>query len=171
MGEITESKRRHYVGDDADKDSIPAGGKAFGDSYHANDKGKQYYWNGTAWKTGLGYEYVARDAVSAWDKGIGDVTADGAFHVDGFDFTGIVPAGAVAVHYYMLVNDDAVGNSFIIRRDAGTGGVQRIAVTVNVANQADAVHGIVGINADRLMDYLVSAGVDEIRLAILGWFI
>lgn len=170
MGDITESKRRHYVGTDADKDTIPAGGKSKGDSYHANDKGKQYYWNGANWKTGLGYEFVPR-APNAWDKQIGDFTTDGTWKVNGLDISGIVPAGAVAVMLRLQISDDAAGSAFWILSAAGTAMAEFLANT-QAAGMVTEVHGVISISADRLLDYKGSnLAFTTINLAVLGWFI
>lgn len=49
MGEIIEKKRRDYSGLDADKASIPAGGKAVNDTFLATDTKILYFWDGVAW--------------------------------------------------------------------------------------------------------------------------
>ena len=171
MGEVTESRRRHYVGDDADKASIPAGGKSFGDSYHANDKGKQYYWDGTAWKTGLGYEYVPR-AVAAVDFGLGDFGVRDAWQADALDFTGIVPAGAVAVHAMVSVRGSAASLTFGFRANATTKTLNKIEVNTQVANVFTSyVDSVVFIDTDRLADYFNKTGIDTINMIVLGWFI
>jgi len=171
VGEIIESTRRHYIGADADKDLIPAGGKAFGDSYHANDKGKQYYWNGANWKTGLGYEYVPRDAPAA-DFAIGDFPIKDAYQADGLDLTGIVPAGAVAVHIVVKIRGTAAGLTFGIRANATTKVFNRIEVLTQVANVFTSnVDCLINIDADRLVDYYHATNMNIIEVVILGWCI
>lgn len=49
MGEIIEKRRRFYSGLDADKASIPAGGKAIQDVYFATDTKISYFWDSVAW--------------------------------------------------------------------------------------------------------------------------
>ena len=49
MGLITERKVRNYYGVDADKASIPAGGKTTGDHYFTTDTKVIYRWDGGAW--------------------------------------------------------------------------------------------------------------------------
>ena len=170
MGEIIESKRRHYVGDDADKDSIPAAAKAFGDSYHANDKGKQYYWNGTAWKTGLGYEYVPR-RVAAADFAVGAFTTDGTWKIDGLDLSGIVPAGAIAVLLSINLADDAAGNFFIVRANATDTG-NDLGQTTQVANIGIRTPAVVAIDSNRLLDYIGSnVAFTTIDIWVTGWYI
>lgn len=170
MGEIVESRRRHYVGVDADKASIPAGGKSPGDSYHANDKGKQYYWDGANWKTGLGYEFVPRP-LSAWDWTEATLTLDGTWKVDGLDTTAIVPAGAVAIVFLASIIDNAIGTRFRIRQSVGDSSEVLFLETL-VANQPGPnVFSIVPCDADRLLDYHGVAGTDSLDLAIIGYFI
>ena len=170
MGEIIESKRRHYVGDDADKNTIPAGAKAFGDSYHANDKGKQYYWNGTAWKTGLGYEYVPR-AATTHDIDEGDLTEDGTWKIDGLDLSAIVPDGAKAVVLGVRMADDAANSILQIRQNVTAAGVVK-NLTTQVANIEVEGHATLGIDSNRLMDYSASnLAFTYIRITVLGWYI
>lgn len=170
MGEITEGTRRHYLGADADKDSIPAVVKDRGDSFHANDSKKQYYWNGTAWKTGLGYEYVPR-AVEARDFETGAFTADGTWKVDGLDLSGIVPAGAVAVQLSIVVKDDAANSEFTVRKNA-THDINDLFALTHVANIAEFPSGVIMIDSDRLLDYRASNLVwTYIYVTVMGWFI
>lgn len=49
MGEVTEKRRRHYSGLDADKATIPAAGKAVGDRFFATDTKIYYFWDGVGW--------------------------------------------------------------------------------------------------------------------------
>lgn len=170
MGDITEKRMRHYTGADADKDSIPAGGKSPGDSYHGNDSKKQYYWNGTAWKTGLGYEYIPI-SIAVWDWSHATLTLDGAWHVDGLDFGAKgVPVGAVAAHVNIKVKDDAAGQQFAIRPVAGSE-VNGVNLYTQVANIESVFHGIMRLDADLLADYYGVAGLDAVYIAILGYFI
>jgi len=170
VGEIIESRRRHYIGGDADKDSIPAAGKSFGDSYHANDKGKQYYWNGSAWKTGLGYEFVER-LTNAPDRQVGDFITDGTFKVDGFSLAGIIPLGTIAVRLKFDVTDDAAGSSFLVRRDA-VNIYNSAAVVTQVANIPRNAIRDISIDSDRLLDYLGSnLAFTLIDITVLGWYI
>lgn len=170
MGEIIESTRRHYVGDDADKALIPAGGKSEGDSYHANDKGKQYYWNGTAWKTGLGYEFVPR-AIAGADFAVGDLTLDGTWKVNGLDLSAIVPAGAVAVLLFGFIKDNAADQVFAIRGNATDKALNQLNMRSQVANIEYYMDFTVMIDADRLVDYNGVAGIDNINLYVKGWYI
>ncbi len=170
MGDITEKRMRHYIGADADKNTIPAAAKAFGDSYHANDKGKQYYWNGTAWKTGLGYEFVER-LVNAHDKDEADFTTDGTYKVNGLDLSGIVPEGAVVVKLQVSILDDAADSQLVLRRDAAQGR-NVIDLRTQVANIATTLTQDVSIDSDRLLDYMGSNLVfAAIRVTVIGWFI
>jgi len=173
VGEIIESSRRHYVGDDADKDLIPAAGKSFGDSYHANDKGKQYYWDGTAWKTGLGYEYVPRytDLVGDWNQGSG-LTENGAWQADGLNCAAKgVTLGAKAIHFILQMSDDAAGTSVQVRQSAASpGSVGQVAMQVAGVGTG-YYHYIVHCDENRLLDYAISAGITAYVIIIAGWYI
>lgn len=172
MGEITESTRRHYLGADADKDTIPAAGKERGDSYHANDKGKQYYWDGTNWKTGLGYEYVPR-AIAAFEKTQADFTLDGGYHdldISAAPFN--VPVGAMAVHIIVAIKDDAVPTDFVVRGNDTTRAVNYVSVITQVANIfAPYMHAVIFIDGVLNLRYKGIVGTDAIRFALLGWWI
>lgn len=171
MGEIIESTRRHYVGDDADKNSIPAVGKSFGDSFHANDKGKQYYWNGTAWKTGLGYEYVPRDVV-AIDFTQVDFTINSNWHTGWTGIQGIVPEGAVAVHLELALADGVAGKKGELRGNATTKALNTLNNRTQVAGLTTPyMQGILNMDSNRLVDYFFDTGMDTIVLKVLGWFI
>lgn len=169
MGLITEKRMRHYVGADADKASIPAAGKSEGDSYHANDKGKQYYWDGANWKTGLGYEYVPR-LTNAWDKGTGDFTTDGTAKVNGLDLSAIVPAGAVGVVLHAEIKDDATDSYLYIYHSAAAT-ISGIRLRTQVANLDIAQTAVLPIDTDRKLDYQgANLAFANIAVSVVGWF-
>lgn len=170
MGEITEKRMRHYVGADADKDLIPADAKDPGDSFHANDTKKQYYWNGTDWKTGVGYEFVPR-AVTALDFNTGNFTRDGAYHVDGLDLTGIVPVGTIAVHIELVIRATAANVFGGFRANATTKTYNRILPYTQVANITFSQEAFLYIDSNRLVDYIFDAQIDNIGVTIKGWMI
>lgn len=167
MASVTTCKRNHWTGLDADKSGVSP---TIGDTYAATDTLKLYYGNGSAWKTGLGYEFVPRN-VTAWDKQVGDFTADGVWKVDGLDLSAIVPVGAVAVRLRLSVDDDAANSLMHIRQNA-TNVRNGLAVKTHVANIGNEGQGDVNIDADRLLDYNASNLVFvSIDLAVLGWLI
>lgn len=168
MGEVKAYRKKHWTGLDADLASVP--NPQIGDSYLATDKNKLYYWEGGAWKTGLGYEYVPR-SVTAWDVTQVTLTLDGAWKINGLALQVIVPAGAVAIHGMITMKDDAADKTFYIRQNA-----------VNILNSMQAptqvanvwipnMHFIIQCDADRLLDYKGDAGIDFVNIAVEGWFI
>lgn len=168
MGVVTAYRKRHWTGLDADLASVP--NPQIGDSYLATDKNKLYYWEGGAWKTGLGYEYVPR-AVTTHDFDKTAFITDGTSKVNGLDLTGIVPVGAKAVHLLLEIADDAAGNYFSISQNAVNIG-NKITVYTQVANIYNLQHSFVAIDTDRLMDYVGSNVVfTAIFVYVLGWVI
>lgn len=169
MADITIVKRQHYSGLDADKASVTG---AVGETYGATDSGKLYYWNVSlsAWKTGLGYEFVDRLA-NAPDKQVGDFTTNGAWQVNALDLSGIVPAGAVAVKIAIKITDDAADSYFQIRHSAGQS-ESFIQGKVPVAHQGHRQVEDVSIESDRLLDYKGSnLAFQAIDVTVLGWYI
>jgi len=170
VGDIIEKRMRHYVGLDADKASIPAGGKSKGDSYHANDKGKQYYWNGANWKTGLGYEYVPL-LKAAWDWDITDLTDDGAWKVNALDASakGVV-VGATGIVTVGFIRGNAASLNAALRHSAGAH-ISGCDLYTQVANVYMYYQCVMPIDSDLLFDYLAVAAIDAFNIAITGYFI
>lgn len=169
MGEVKEYRKKHWVLDlDADLASVPNPG--LGDTVLTKDKKKLYYWQGGAWKTGLGYEFVPR-SVAALDFNEGAFTTDGNWKVDGLDLSGIVPAGAVAVALNVYVSDDAANSTFQFQQDA-TNKYNSIIVVTQVAGIPIQHSEVIVINSDRLLDYKGSnLAFASINVTVVGWFI
>lgn len=126
--------------------------------------------NVTPAKASLGFgRYVPRN-LNAWDKQIGDFTTDGNFKLNGLDVSGIVPAGAVAVHLRIELSDDAANSLFIVRADAAFAEAQ-MRTRTQVANISLDLNGVIPISSDRLLDYYGSNLVFiAINVGVLGWF-
>lgn len=170
MGTVKAYRKTHWVvALDTDLASIP--NPQLGDTALTEDKKKLYYWEGGAWKTGLGYEYVPRAVVAA-DFGLGDFTLDGAWHVDDLDLSAIVPADAVAVHLNIVARGNAASLTLNLRANATTKVSNTLYVTTQVANVTTfEAHGIVYVDSDRLLDTYASVGLNIAGVTVLGWFI
>ena len=170
MVDVKVLARKHYSGVDADKAGVAG---VLGDTYAANDSGKFYYWNDSlsAWKTGLGYEYVPRE-VPAIDLTIAGFPNKDAWQVNGLDLTGIVPAGAVAVHLAAKIRGTATNLAFGLRANATTKAFNSLELTTQVANlYTHWIDFVVYIDVDRLVDYLHQTNLNWIGVNILGWYI
>lgn len=170
MADVLEVKRKHYSGLDADKAGITG---VLGDTYAANDSGKAYYWNDalSAWKTGLGYEFVPRRAADI-DKTLVDFTTDGNYKINGLDLSGIVPAGAVAVALKVALSDDAANSFFHIRTNATDSDENTLSSRTQVATITIYNNGVIPIDSDRLLDYQGSNLVFiAINVTVIGWWI
>lgn len=166
MADITICQRNDYSGLDADK---PASAN-LADTYNASDTGKKYYWNGSAWVTGLGTEYVAR-VTNGVDKQVGDFTTDASWKNDGLDLSGIIPSGAVAVHLLITIEDELVGSKFRIRKDVASSSNRYYGVTY-LADKGIDSHVIIALDSNRLLDYFGdNVGFVTIDVTVLGWFI
>ncbi len=180
MGEITEKRRRDYSGLDADKASIPAGGKAVNDTFLATDTKTLYFWDGVSWidvqivltaKAELGFgRYVPR-AVAAVDFTIVDFTVDSAWHVDGLNLSGILPAGALAAHMRLNLLNNVANTPGSVRGNATTKVENKLTAMSHVAGIICEKQGVVFVDSNRLLDYTFVTGIDAINLYVLGWYI
>ncbi|MBA7649945.1 hypothetical protein ES703_57744 [subsurface metagenome] len=173
MGDIIEQKRRYYSGVEADMASIPAGGRAVGDQFFATDTKLLYQYDGTNWNlAGAGFgRYVPR-AATGWDFIENDgIVDDGNWKVDGLDCSAIVPAGAVAIEFAMLLKDNAASSVFNMRANATTKEYNQIKTLTQVANIEVNAYVVLMCDADRLLDYVVTNDVINARLVITGWYI
>ncbi|GAH84476.1 unnamed protein product, partial [marine sediment metagenome] len=144
--DVTHRVRKTMYGLDADKSNIPA---AAGDHYYATDTFIDYVWDGTYWRGGS--SFIPR-SVDVPDFAVGAFTTDGTWKVNGLDLSGIVPVGAIAVLLETEVSDDAANSLISIIKNAASN-YDRITGSVYVANQTIRQKGVVGIDADRLLDY------------------
>ncbi|MBA7650771.1 hypothetical protein ES703_58582 [subsurface metagenome] len=168
MGTIKAYRKTHWViALDADLASIP--NPQLGDTVLTEDKKKLYYWQGGAWKTGLGYEFVPRNP-AAPDFTKVDFTLAAGWQVDALDLSGIVPAGAVSVRLRIYYNHAAV-SYFSIRKNAVDLEVF-LQTQVNLANTPDQITQDMNIDSDRLVDYVGQhTPVTTLDVSVCGWFI
>lgn len=99
-----------------------------------------------------------------------DLTTDGTWR--DLDLSSIVPDGATAVLVEVTLNDDAVGKTFKLRKDANTNIVNTLRQYTQVANQSIIFSGIVSITAARVVEYYGSDTTwTSVTISIRGWWI
>lgn len=167
MGTVKAYRKTHWViALDADLASIP--NPQLGDTALTEDKKKLYYWEGGAWKTGLGYETVPTEkAAEDWTEA--NFTLDGTLKANGLDLTGKVPVGTKIVGFVMQITHASAGEQFMLSANETTKLYNRFGLTTHAANIPSGwIYGRVYIDADRLLDYLGDAGLD-ISLIVVDW--
>jgi len=127
--------------------------------------------NVTKAKAELGFgRYVPR-AVATHDWGLGDFTVDGALHADGLDCSAIVPVGAIAIHFLVYCRDDAAGSEVALYANQTTKALNYIDARAPVANISVYEHGVIYCDSNRLIDYLITNGMDVLGVSVLGYYI
>lgn len=165
MGVILEFKRQAYSGAVADMAEITP---ADGDTFHATDTDQLFIGHGGSWVHHPRF-FPRPAAVADFDQN--DLTLDGAWHVNGFNLSGIVPVGTVAVALRVVISDDAATTRFELRTNASTHLQNVIIDRMQVANVPNYVCDIISIDPDRLLDYFASVGVGTILVTVIGWWV
>jgi hypothetical protein len=124
-------------------------------------------YTGSGWTNTAGY--VGR-SLSGWDyTHSAGLTRDGTYRT--LDLSAIVPAGAKAVGVQAFCKDALTGiQLWIMGGGSNTGGLsvmQNITQTANVYIGGTAV---VSCSTNRTIQYAVNASMDEVYIAITGWF-
>ena len=112
--------------------------------------------------------YVDRGDPAAADWVIGALTADGTYR--DLDCSGVVPAGAIGIDFYVFIMDDVVSRQLTLRKKGNTNEFN----TLVVLNQAAGVYGFgngtVPCNAGRVVEYkLTNAVITDVGIVITGW--
>lgn len=169
MGEIKAYRKTHWVAAlDADLANIP--NPAVGDTVLTEDKKKLYYWQGGAWKTGLGHEFVSRSVMTG-DIRINTLTRDNAWHYNGIDLSGIIPAGAVAALIYFSLKASAANKNFVLGGDIQVYAYDALNQKTQLANVDIYREGKTFIDTDRLIDYICEAADADGWITVKGWYI
>lgn len=114
--------------------------------------------------------YVDRGDPSAADYLVADLTTDGAFH--DLDLSSIVPAGAKAVRFSIVLIDDLVAAVVLLRQKGNTNIYNIDRTGIQVANQAIVASPIVSCSTARIVEYLTTnTTFTYIGITIRGWFI
>lgn len=127
---------------------------------------------GTDVQLGVGgaiHQYVDRGDPSAWDFQIGDLTTDGTWR--DLDLSSIVPSGAVAVHLYVLVQDDSANKNIKFRKNGNANNYNVSTVRSIVANQNSQQDIIVSCDSNRIVEYKASnTSWTQIIILVKGWW-
>lgn len=103
------------------------------------------------------------------DFGIGDFTTNDAWH--DLDLSGIVPAGAKAVALSVLIKDNAINSTFLLRKNGNTGGVNVSKMRTQVANLFHDGDCIVALDSNRIIEYYATSTVwTGIDITVKGWW-
>lgn len=113
--------------------------------------------------------YVPR-LVTSYDFLLGSFPVSGAWQVDGLNLSGIVPAGARAVHLGIVAISPVGPSNFVLRRD-GVNLTNTINCSPVLAGVPMDKTDILAIDSDMLVDYYIAADITTLQLAVLGWFI
>lgn len=114
--------------------------------------------------------YVDRGDPSSIDKTLADFTCDGNWN--DLDLSGIVPAGALAIHINVFVEDDAASSILQFRPNGNSQARNMLETRVQVAGVRQHVDGFVSCDSNRKIEYRTSATVyDNIGLVVRGWLI
>jgi hypothetical protein len=110
--------------------------------------------------------FTSRGTASSKDYTLATLTADSAYH--DLDLSAILPAGTTAVHIWIGLTDNAVGTTFAARKNGETG-FSRVYLGTQVANVTLYGDFWVGCDTNRVIEYLVTTGADDLDVVILGW--
>lgn len=108
------------------------------------------------------------------DFAVGDLTADGNYHI--LDLSSIVPKDAKAVALALYLKDDAVNNYFNVREYHNGSSAYRqnsLAIRTQAANVTQYNNGIVAFTRpDRWLEYaMANTTFTAAGITVVGWFI
>jgi hypothetical protein len=90
---------------------------------------------------------------------------------DGLDLSGIVPAGAKAVHLRVYCYNSIEGHFLNLRANDTTKSENAIETRIPIGDDRYQQHAIMALDSDRLVDYIRYNGIHEVALFVMGWFI
>lgn len=111
--------------------------------------------------------YIPR-AVTAQDFVL---TRDGNLHVDGIDASGIVPAGAKAIHILLYGTSVAPNHGAAVQGNQTTKFWNSGYLSSSSSSFGDGAHYVIMCDADRKLDYIVEAMWASMDVTILGWYL
>ena len=120
--------------------------------------------------------YVVRtDNPSVVDWIQSDLTMDGTAYelslATNSAGTAVVPTNAVAAHVRIWIKDTSINQQFNLYRIGDTNQIAKLWQVTQVANQGISTAGNIGLDADRKVEYISSAGVDVIQIVVMGWYL
>lgn len=114
--------------------------------------------------------YVDRGDATAWDVELGDLTTDGTWR--DLDLSSIVPEGARAICFRILINDDATNSRFAIRENGNSNVYNSLYTRTQVANLNNDIDGMISCDSNRVVEYWATNTTwTTISVLVKGWFI
>lgn len=98
--------------------------------------------------------FVDRGDPVGFDFAVGDFITDGTWR--DLDLSGIVPAGAKAVSLKVYVEDNLVGQSFLLRENGNTNPYNAPIILTQIANVPCGADLIVVCDSNRVVEYFAS---------------
>ena len=88
------------------------------------------------------------------------------------DCSAIVPSGAVAIVFLLIIADDTIGGRFRFRKNGNSNSYNVPGIDQNVANLYYQAQLLVACDANRIIEYWATTkSWTVITLTVLGWFI
>ena len=117
-----------------------------------------------------GNSYVDRGDPAAADFAVGDFTTDASWN--DLDLSSIVPAGAVAVHLYVVINDNAAGSAMLFRKNGNSNAFNIGRVATHVTGITESGDVITTLDSNRVIEYWgTNVAFVSIDVTVKGWFI
>lgn len=113
--------------------------------------------------------FVDRGDAVAYDVTEAQMTMNGQWH--DWDFSAIVPAGAIAVLLKVNLTDNTAGAMLMFRKNGNSNIINTSDFRVVVANQPREQDMIVACDANRVIEYLASEALIDVNMGIRGWWI
>lgn len=114
--------------------------------------------------------YVDRGDPAVPDLNTGDLDKDGTWHT--LDLSSVVPAGAKAVHLYLILFDDAVGSLISFRKNGNNFNSNISVMSTTVASVIEYGEIICALDSGRNLQYKVSNVTWlAITVTIKGWWL
>jgi hypothetical protein len=113
--------------------------------------------------------YNDRGDPSAYDFDLTDLTTDGAWH--DLDFSSVVTGSAKALNLFVVIQDDAAGSDFFMRKNGNSNERNLSGLTTQVANQYFRGEFIVGCDGGKVVEYQATNTTwTGIWICVKGWW-
>lgn len=114
--------------------------------------------------------YVDRGDPATYDFTEATLTTDGTWN--DLNLSAIVPAGAVAVHFYLQIKDDAVSSYLLFRKNGNAEDVNIAGFRTQVADVWFEGNFVVACDSNRVIEHKgANLAFTNINLAVKGWWI
>lgn len=115
-------------------------------------------------------QYVSRGNPSAWDFQVGVLTTNG--NRQDLNLSGIVPAGATAIHMLSIFKDGDIDMYFAFYTKSVTNPFNVLLRRTLVADLDHNLDGIIACDSDRIIQYAGSnTTFTRIDILVRGWFV